>query len=100
MAHPEVFAWRWKETLAVGTGSRLQLLFAGGRPKIGSRPAHIMDITLEIRFSGKDFCLLQNGLMASGLDDPSLMEGQGTETASPKAGIPPSLLYIGCQVRI
>ena len=44
-----------------------------------------MDIPLEIRLFCEDFGLLKQRFMAPGLDNPSLMEGQGTETASPKA---------------
>ena len=44
-----------------------------------------MNITLEILILGHMKRFFENGFMASGLQDPSLMEGQGTETASAEA---------------
>ena len=36
-----------------------------------------MDVTLEIRVMGHLLGLSQNGVVAAGLDDPSLVEGEG-----------------------
>ena len=44
-----------------------------------------MDIALKFRVPGKLLCLLQNRIVASGLDDTALMEGQGTEITAAKA---------------
>ena len=44
-----------------------------------------MDISLKVRLLGKKLCLVYQRLMASRLDDPSLMEGQRAEAAATKA---------------
>src|SRR5699024_11572995 len=74
-----------EKTLTIFADSFCQLLLAGWMAEISGRPAHIMDISFEIRFFGKSYSLLQYGFMASGLYDPSLMKSQGTEIAASKA---------------
>ena len=46
-----------------------------------------MDISLKVRLLGKKLCLVYQRLMASRLDDPSLMEGQRAEAAATKAAL-------------
>lgn len=43
-----------------------------------------MDIPFEVRFLNDLFCLVNDRLMASRLDNPALMKRQRTETASAK----------------
>src|SRR5699024_6980936 len=78
-------AWLWIEALPVFAYSVLKLLVTGGLPEIRRRAAHIMDIPFEVRILGHLYCLVKKGLMAPGLQDPSLVEGQRTEAASSKA---------------
>ena len=54
-------------------------------PEIGRWSAYIVDIALKIFAFRQSCCFFYNGFMTSGLYDPSLMEGQGTETASAEA---------------
>src|SRR5699024_4779408 len=68
----------------VGAYALRQLLFTGGMAEVGRRPAHIVDITLEIRLPDHPGSLLQDRFVAPGLDHPPLMEGQGAETAAAK----------------
>ena len=86
MIGPKVLAGL-RETGTAGWGRRpsSSCFLAGPDPKIRRRPAHIVDITLEIRLLGEKLRLLHDGFVASGLNDPPLMEGQRTETASSKA---------------
>ncbi len=44
-----------------------------------------MDISFKIRLLRKKCCFLYQGFMASRLDDPPLVERQGTEAAASKA---------------
>ena len=81
----QIFTGLREQALLSGAGSLCHLLFAGREPEIGRRAAHIVDIALKIRLLRQKLCLLHNGFMASGLDDPPLMEGQGTEAAAAEA---------------
>ncbi len=44
-----------------------------------------MDIAFEIRILRHLFSFFENGIMTSGLKDPSLMKGQRTEITAAKA---------------
>src|SRR5699024_11608729 len=81
----QIFTWFWKKALSICTDSLCHLLLAGRVTEICRRPSHIMDITLKIRLSGKFLCLFQNRFLTSGLDNPSMMKGQGAEITAPEA---------------
>ena len=85
MIRPQISAWLRKETLFGRTGPLCQLLFTGREPEVCRGAPHIMDIPLKVRLLCQRFRLPEQGLMASGLYDPSLVEGQGAETAGSKA---------------
>ena len=85
MICPQVLTWFREQTLFVRTRTLGHLLCTGRIPEIGCRAAYIMDIALKIRLLRQKLCLLDQRLMASCLDDPPLMEGQGTKAAGSKA---------------
>ena len=86
----EIFAGGGEQALLGGTYALGLLLFTGGLTEVGGGAAHIVDIALELRVRNEHVCLFENGLVAAGLDDPPLMEGQRTEAtaaeAAPAAG--------------
>ena len=85
MIRHQVFAGLREQALLSRTCPLCHLLFAGREPEIGCGTAHIVDVALEIRLLCQKPRLRQNGFMASDLDDPPLVEGQGTEAAAAKA---------------
>ena len=85
MVRPQVLTWFREQALLIGARPLCQLLFTGRETEISSRPPNIMDISLKVRLLGKKLCLVYQRLMASRLDDPSLMEGQRAEAAATKA---------------
>src|SRR5699024_3656642 len=74
-----------EQTLSSRTDSMLPLLVTGRMPKICRGASHIVDISLEQRIFLKSFRLLNQGLMASCLHNPSLVEGQSAEITAAKA---------------
>ena len=70
------------QALPAAASAFAELLLAGGLTEIGGRAAHIVDIALKCGIFGHKLCFLEDALVASGLDDPSLMEGQSAERAS------------------
>ena len=85
MIHFQIRAGLREEALSVLACSYLQLLVAGRLMKVRRRSAHIMDVTFEIRIPDQPFCLFQNRLIASCLDNPSLVKIQRAEIACTKA---------------
>ena len=81
----KIFTWFRKEALLIFTDALFQLLFTGWMTEIGRRSAHIMNIAFKIRFPGKCLRFINNGFMAAGLNNSSLMKGQGTEAAAAEA---------------
>ena len=81
VVHLQVGAGLRKEALAVPAGAEGQLFPAGRLPELRCRAADVVDVALEIRVGEEKFCLVQNGLVAAGLDDPPLVEGERTEAA-------------------
>ena len=73
------------QTASVFTAAVLLLPRAGGMAEVGRRPAHIMDVALELRVLRKDLRLPQNGLDAPGGDHPPLMKGQRAEVTAAEA---------------
>ena len=80
-----VLAGRGVQALPPAAGTLCQLLFTGGMAEIGGGAAYIVDIALEVLVVGHALCFPENGFVASGLDDPPLMEGQGAEGAGTEA---------------
>ena len=78
----EIPARRREKALPVPAYALLHLLRTGGVPEIGGGAAHIVDIPLEVFFLCDLPGFLYKRIMASHLDDPSLVKGQRTETAS------------------
>ena len=73
------------QALPSAAGALAQLLLAGRVAEVGGGAAYIVDVALEILILHHQLCFLQNGFVASGLDDPPLMEGQGAEGAGAEA---------------
>ena len=48
-------------------------------------PPHVVDVALELRVGDDLLGLGQDGFVAPGLDDPSLVEGEGAEAARAEA---------------
>ena len=80
----QILAGRWEKTVPVLAHALGQLFLTGWLAEICGRPAYIMNITLEILILGHMKRFFENGFMASGLQDPSLMEGEGAEAAASK----------------
>ena len=85
MIRPQIPARLREQTLFVGADSLGHLLFTGREPEIGGWSAHIMNISLKIFLLRHEFCLFDQRLMASGLDNSALMEGQRTKRTAAKA---------------
>ena len=79
----------------VGTGLRIQaaavlagplgeLLVTGGTPEFGSGASDVVDVAFEIGIFQAGLSLIEDGLVTAGLDNPSLVEGQGAEIAVAK----------------
>ena len=73
------------EALAAAAGALGELLFAGRMAEIGGGAADIVDVALEILVLDHHFRFRQDGVMAAGLDDAALVEGQGAEGAGAEA---------------
>ena len=54
-------------------------------PKVGRRPAHIVNIALKARQLGNNFSLAQNGIMAARLNNPPLVRMNGAKGTAAKA---------------
>ena len=59
MVSPKILAGGREEALSVFTYPLGQLFFTGGMPEIGSRAAHIMDISFKILILRHLFCFCQ-----------------------------------------
>ena len=77
-------AWFREQALLMWTYALCHLLLTGRCPEVRGRSSHIMDIALKIWFFNHQLRFFDQRLMASRLNDPSLMEGQGTETTTAK----------------
>ena len=77
----QIGTWLREEALAVGTGSQLFLLFAGGMAEICCRTADVVNISLEPGQLCQFFDLVNDRILASCGDNPALMERDGTEVA-------------------
>ena len=73
------------EALPSAAGTLGQLLVTGRVAEVGSGAAHIVDVALEILVLYHQLRFPEDGFMAAGLDDSSLVEGQGTEGAGTEA---------------
>ena len=73
------------QALPPAAGAFTQLLFAGRVAEICGGAADVVDVALEIPVLHHDFRFPEDGFVASGLDDPPLMEGQGAEGAGAEA---------------
>ena len=80
-----VFAGGGVQALPPAAGTLTQLLFTGRVTEIGGGAADVVDVALEIPVLHHDFRFPEDGFVASGLDDPPLMEGQGAEGAGTEA---------------
>ena len=85
VVHRQVFAGGGEQALAVGAHALCQLLLAAGMAEVGGGAADIVDIALEVRVLDQQFGFFNDGLVAAGLDDAALVEGQGAEAASAEA---------------
>lgn len=74
-----------KEALTVFTDAALALSGTGRLEKVGCRSADIVDITFKTRHFGNQPGFAQDGCIASALDNPPLVESDGTEMAAAKA---------------
>ena len=83
--HLQVGAGLGRQALPVLAGADLELLFAGGEAEVGRRPAHVVDVSLEVGELGQQPRLLQDGLRAPGLHDAPLVERQRAERARAEA---------------
>ena len=79
MVYGKVSARFREKTLPVLADTFGELLLTGWLPEVCGRASDIMDIALEIRIMSHFFCFFENGLMASRLENASLMERQSTE---------------------
>ena len=82
---PEIPAGPGEEALLPGADPLGELLFAGGEPEVGRGAAHVVDVALEFRVFGHAFSFPEDGLVAPGLDDAALVEGDGAEGAAAEA---------------
>ena len=80
-----IFAGGREEALPSAAGALRQLLFTGGMAEIGGRAAYIVNIALEILVFYHQLGLCQDALVAAGLDDTALVEGQSAEGAGAEA---------------
>ena len=80
----QILTGLWKQALLVHTGPVLQLLITGRRTEVGRRASHIMNISLELFVFCKSLCLIQQGGVASRLNNPSLMKGERAKAAGSK----------------
>lgn len=69
----------------MGTGAGTELFATGWMPEVGCGPSYIVDVPFEIGQLGEFLGFLQEGVVTSGLYDPSLVEGKGTEGTAAKA---------------
>ena len=85
MGNLHVFAWMREKTLPVFACAVLELVLACRGAEIGSRAAHVMDVSLEIGQCSEKTTFLHDGFHTAGLNDASLMEGDGAEAARSEA---------------
>ena len=85
MIHLQIFTGSGEQTLAVGAYALGELLGAAGVAEVCRGAAYIMDIALEVRVRNHLVRLIDDGLVAAGLDDAALVERQCAEIASAKA---------------
>ena len=84
MVYFQILTWFWEQALFRRTGSLRHLLFACRCTEIRRRSPDIMDIPFKVRFLNDLFCLINDRLVASRLNNSALMKRQRTETASAK----------------
>ena len=85
MIRLQIGAGLWVKALPVGADPLRQLPVAGRASEVGSGTSYIMDVPLKSGISGHSLSLPQKRFVASGLDDPTLMEGQSAEAAASEA---------------
>ena len=85
MVRDQVFARLREEALFSRTCSVFQLFFAGRKAEVCRRAAHIVDVSLKIRFLCQVFRLIDDRFVASYLNNTPLMERQRTEAAAAEA---------------
>ncbi len=85
MGDLQVGAGPWEEAPAVGACARSKLFFAGWLAEVGGGAAHIIYVALEIGLLGQPYGLVYDGLVASRLDNTTLVEGEGAEVAASEA---------------
>ena len=85
MIRDQVFARLREEALFSRTCSVFQLFFAGRKAEVRRRAAHIVDVSLKIRFLCQVFRLIDDRFVASYLNNTPLMERQRTEAAAAEA---------------
>ena len=81
----EVRAGLRVEAAAVLAGAFSELLVAGRPPEFRGGTSDVVDVAFEVGIFQAGFRLLEDGLVAAGLDDAAFVEGQGTEIAVAKA---------------
>ena len=81
----EVGAGLRVQAAPVPAGTFGELLVAGGTPEFRGGTSDVVDITLEVGIFQAGLCLLEDGLMAAGLNDAALVEGESAEIAVAKA---------------
>ena len=70
-----------RQAALVRAGAAFQLLGASGRPEVRRRPAHVVDIALEVRIFAHCARFGQDRLVAARLHDAPLMEVERAEGA-------------------
>ena len=73
------------QALTAAAGPLTQLLFTGRVAEIGGWAAYIVNVALEILVLDHQLRFPENGLMAAGLDNAALVEGQCAEGAGAEA---------------
>ena len=82
VVYNQVRAGLREKALAVYAGPAHHLFVAGRPAKLRSGASDVIDIALKVRILRHEPGLREDGLMASCLHDPSLVEGQRTEAAA------------------
>ena len=73
MIYLKIFAGGGGKTLSVCTNTAFKLFVARGITEIGSRPANVVEIALEIGHFGNGLCLGDYRLMTANADVPPLV---------------------------
>ena len=80
-----VLAYARPQAAAIRAHAVLALLVTGGTEEVGRGPAHVGDITLEVRIAGERLRLADDALAAAHLQRAALMERERAERALPEA---------------